>query len=121
MSNTRLSTILVASAFLWACGGESGEPEGPPEPVYLGDCSDRQGLPAFSTDPTVRESVEGTNGMFVEACDASGDLITYNCQMTTCSTGSTVDCAPFPTGEVISGTLACQGQCENGTCPKESP
>lgn len=48
----------------------------------------------------------GTNGTFTDECDANGMLKEYYCDdKTICGPGMT-DCAPYPTGEVISRTTA---------------
>ena len=88
-----------------------------PEAVHLGPCIGPTGHVDFVMDPTVRESVEGTNGLFVESCDNFGNLKTFSCNMHDICDSENM-CEPFPTGEVGTWSLYCAGQCMAGTCPE---
>ena len=117
----RLDTLAWAPltmALLVACGATDnggGDEDEAPAPVHLGHCFERMGNATFPLDPAVRESIEGSNGTFVEACDDQKNLIAYHCDMQI-RCGGTLDCAPFPTGVVSPVTYDCQGHCEDGAC-----
>ena len=117
MLDTPAARLALTVTLVFACGATDGnEGKGEtPAPVYLGHCSDRKGKATFPLDPAVRESIEGSNGTFVEACDDEGNLIAYACNMQILC-GGALDCAPFPTGEVSPVTYDCEGRCQGGTC-----
>ena len=110
--------VALTMALVVACGAteKGSKDEGAaPAPVHLGHCHERTGKPTFPLDPAVRESIEGSNGTFVEACDAEGNLIEYRCDMQTLCGGG-MDCAPYPTGAVSPVTYDCGGRCQDGVC-----
>ena len=124
MLDTLPAWLVLTLSLVVACGATDDDQEGDgdtpapetPAPVHLGHCYERTGHATFPLDPAVRESIEGSNGTFVEACDDDGNLIAYTCNMEN-RCGGPIDCAPFPTGEASPVTYDCAGQCQGGTCP----
>lgn len=79
-------------------------------------CSEQVGFAQRLPNPILRETTTGTNGTFTDECDANGMLKEYYCEYKTiCDPGMT-ECAPYPTGQVISRTTACMFQCRGGGC-----
>jgi hypothetical protein len=84
-------------------------------------CSEQVGFAQRSPNPILRETTTGTNGTFTDECDANGMLKEYYCEyQTICGPGMT-DCAPYPTGKVISRTTACMFLCGGGGCLSPQP
>jgi len=84
-------------------------------------CSEQVGFAQRLPNPILRETTTGTNGTFTDECDANGMLKEYYCDYKTiCDPGMT-DCAPYPTGEVISRTTACMFRCSGGGCQSPQP
>lgn len=84
-------------------------------------CSEQMGFAQRPPNPILRETTTGTNGTFTDECDANGMLKEYYCEYkTVCGPGMT-DCAPYPTGEVISRTTACMFLCRGGGCLSPQP
>jgi hypothetical protein len=84
-------------------------------------CSEQVGFAQRSPNPILRETTTGTNGTFTDECDASGMLKEYYCEYKTiCGPGMT-ECAPYPTGNVISRTTACMFRCSGGGCLSPQP
>jgi hypothetical protein len=84
-------------------------------------CSEQVGFAQRLPNSILRETTTGTNGTFTDECDANGMLKEYYCDYKTiCGPGMT-DCAPYPTGEVISRTTACMFRCSGGGCVSPQP
>jgi hypothetical protein len=81
-------------------------------------------------DYSVRGTTTGTNGIFYDSCDASGNLVEHYCEYQNClplqdraapyptggAGGIGIPCSPQVTGRVISGTVDCGGRCVEGAC-----
>lgn len=79
-------------------------------------------LPSFPDDPSVRHSVSGTNGTFVDTCDSSGNLVDYSCAtLSACGPGPNPECTRYETGAVKSTNIDCVGTCVNGQCDGRCP
>jgi len=118
-------------------GGDDGGSPGAdgaadsPAPASTTDCTtiDAGGGPgggpnaaAGPTDPGVQDTVRGTNGTFVDSCDASGNLVDYLCETkTTCGPGPNPECTTSATGKVVSQNVDCSGHCSGGRCDSRCP
>jgi len=69
----------------------------------------------------VLDTYQGTNGSFTDSCDATGNLVTYECAYTVELVGNPPDNAYYATGAVQSGTVDCGGRCKDGVCPNTCP
>jgi len=90
--------------------------------------------------------IDATAGHFEDHCDANGDLVQYQCELTyiydpnclyplSAAVDTTLDgvgpspavavpictTVPVPTGNVIETDSACAGRCQDATCPNECP
>ncbi len=82
---------------------------------------------------TVQTTVDATGGSFTDTCDADGNLIEYQCELGCYGavpvTGSSapipkiigVPCLMEPTGQVLSTTVDCGGECVDGACVVHCP
>jgi hypothetical protein len=64
----------------------------------------------------VRQTVEGTNGRFTDRCLSENELEQYGCESQVLCGPNMTDCAPYPTGQVISGVYECTTPCFDGAC-----
>jgi hypothetical protein len=67
-------------------------------------------------NPYLRETMTGSNGTFTDECDATGKLVEYYCDYQMLCGAMMTDCAPYPTGLVISRTTECRFRCGGGAC-----
>ena len=72
------------------------------------------GYPDLMPSPYARTEVTGSNGTFVDECDAEGNVVEYHCPMQQICGG--MDCAPYPTGAAAPRTVTCDAGCELGVC-----
>jgi hypothetical protein len=73
-------------------------------------------------DPGVQQTLSGTNGVFVDTCDAQGNLVQYSCETaTTCGPGVNPGCSESTTGRVDSQNVNCSGHCAGGRCDSRCP
>ena len=79
-------------------------------------CSTQTGHAQRFPDPDTRETTTGTNGTFTDECDAEGKLTEYYCAYETRCDPNMTECAPYPTGQVISRTTECMFVCGGGAC-----
>jgi hypothetical protein len=86
-------------------------------------CGPDAGTVSFTySDPALPETWSGTNGTFVDACDANGNLTKYSCEvMQVCGPGPNPGCNEFDTGAVKSWSIDCAGHCVAGACPSRCP
>jgi hypothetical protein len=84
-------------------------------------CSEQVGFAQRSPNPILRETTTGTNGTFTDECDANGMLTEYYCEYKTIGGPGMTDCAPYPTGKVISRMTACMFLCGGGGCLSPQP
>lgn len=85
------------------------------------DCTTIDGG-AGPLDPSIQDTVSGTNGVFVDSCDPSGNLVDYLCETRNiCGPGPNPGCTQVATGAVISQTVDCSGHCIDGRCDGRCP
>ncbi len=85
------------------------------------DCTTIDGGPG-PEDPSVQDTVRGTNGVFVDSCDPSGNLVDYLCETkNVCGPGPNPGCTEVATGAVISQNVDCSGHCTDGRCDGRCP
>lgn len=106
-----------------APGGAGGEPAaggiggaGGAEAEIVTKCSSLYGYNHPPTPTAVRETYEGSNGTFTDRCLSETELEQYVCAFQTICGAGMMDCAPFPTGQVISGVYECMTPCVDGAC-----
>jgi hypothetical protein len=94
-----------------------------PKPSTNDTCA--SGAPATKAwfgDPEVFGQISGSNGTFLDACDASGNLIEAVCETETICEGEiNPACADFETGIVTTRTHDCAGTCSEATCRGRCP
>jgi hypothetical protein len=109
-----------------AGGGVAGVTNGGSSTGGTVQCA-AQGVVVYTTDPQVQKTVQGTNGTFVDSCDAQGNLTDYYCETMQTCTFPTPQPDPLPmctsmnTGKVVSNSYDCSGHCMNGTCSDRCP
>jgi hypothetical protein len=64
----------------------------------------------------VRDTYEGSNGTFTDRCLSENELEQYACGYQTLCGPDMMDCAPYPTGQVISSVHECTAPCLDGAC-----
>ena len=132
----RLSPVVGFALSLAACGGSTaaigngGDGGGGVDGAAVGDgatlvldCQPDGGATGTTgSDPSVQDTLHGTNGVFTDACDSMGNLVDYSCEtLQTCGPGPNPDCTPYETGKVISTNLDCAGHCVDGRCDGRCP
>jgi hypothetical protein len=100
---------------LCACGG-AGEDE------TIGEAVEAI-CPGHHGDAAVRNRVSGSNGVFVDDCDANGDLIEQVCASELIEECNDFDCSeePQPTDVVSTVVVPCAGGCLDGVCASRCP
>jgi hypothetical protein len=99
-------------------GGETGN-TGSGMPAFF---CEENAPPTEELNPDEKKTIEGTNGTFVDECDANGNLVEYVCDTETeCGPPPNPDCDTFQTGEVIPMEFDCDGTCVDGTCVSRCP
>ena len=93
-------------------GGSAGDGGAAGSPAT--QCSKQIGMAQMPLDPKTRGTIEGANGTFTDECNAEGNLIEYQCAFETVCGG--MECAPYPTGQVLPSTIDCNGACQDGVC-----
>jgi hypothetical protein len=87
------------------------------------DCAADAGVTVFGPgDPGIADTVHGTNGTFVDACDSTGNLVDYICETATvCGPGPNPGCRSYTTGLVVPKNINCSGHCANARCDGRCP
>lgn len=112
----RRAAILVISAA--ACGGE-------PDPGGAGAAGATFLCPdgAESIRLTTRDTVAGSNGVFVDHCDSAGNLVAYQCELASETVCGDFDCDEYYylTEVVAEVAMDCAGTCKAGACESRCP
>jgi hypothetical protein len=113
----------VADAFIDAPSVHDASPAPDGSTSKTVDCTADAGATMIGGgDPGIADTVRGSNGTFVDACDSTGNLVDYVCEtMTVCISPPNPLCQTYTTGRVVPKALNCSGHCTNGRCDGRCP
>ena len=139
----RWLALTSLASLVAACGGATTSPLGGPSdasgqdvvvsaadaavgdapPAQVLDCVADAGVASTDPgDPSVQDTLTGTNGVFTDSCDSQGNLVDYSCETeTVCGPGPTPGCSMYDTGRVVPQSIDCSGHCVNGRCDGRCP
>jgi hypothetical protein len=87
------------------------------EPDQYGTCPQME---ADLINLELKKQLEGSNGTFVDECDADGNLIEYTCGTNYIDDGHGGTVGVY-NGEVEPTLMPCGGTCVDGRCPSQCP